>query len=111
MEKQNRLDKLEKLKVKIEKEIEHLKDQIYFREQEEKTEIAKQRLNKWFIRFDSYVKIKSITGNTYKTIILTDSFEYCGIQSMSSEDYFPEDYKECTKEEVKQIEIFFDLMK
>ena len=104
---ENKLKELQKKKTELEKEIEDLADKICFNYQSEKTDIAKERLNKWYKKDSWYIKIYSITGNTYKYISLSISLGFISDDFIVSEDYYPNEYVKCSNEEVKEIEQFF----
>jgi hypothetical protein len=111
MDLEKRLKKLNSLKDKIDIEIEDVQDKIHFSFQKEKTDVAQKRLNKWYRTKTSFVKIFSITGNTYKSISITHDFTYFFNGVIFSRDYYPKDYKKCSKEEIKQIQEYFDRIK
>lgn len=106
---ENKLKELQKNKTELEKDIEELSDMIKFNYQSEKTDIAKERLNKWYKKGSSnYYKIHSITGNTYKYIFLSIVLGCISDGVIISEDYYPNDFAKCSSEELKQIESFFN---
>lgn len=111
MKLEEELKRLQRQKEALEKEIENIEDQIYFSYQKEKTDVAKKRLNIWYKKGELFTKILSITGNTYIGISISLALGFISEEVIYSCDYYPNEYKEPSKEELKEIENYFNRIK